>query len=162
MWLKEKVVLLETDSNNTLISDRTDLILSDNNELYNPFKNQYYQLYLVSKDIINDNEFDILLKQGLFFKSLNSTIKVITKYRVKTPGTYRKIISKITSPVTLQSYIESYIECVSKCVSKNNIFDVVAMLEYEQTYEDVLEGSEFVLRPTGFRLLVDNIKFYLD
>lgn len=58
MYKQHKVILLPTKNNpNTLISDRCHLIINEEGNLYNPFKNEYYHLYILSDGVIEDNDY---------------------------------------------------------------------------------------------------------
>lgn len=56
MWKETDFILLPIESDNKLNSDRKHLILTDENKLFNPFNNEYYNIYFISdeKPKLND------------------------------------------------------------------------------------------------------------
>ena len=67
------------------------LVFLENSKGIVKTKDKIGHLYILSDEEIKENEFDKLLKQGLYFESSNG--KIITNSRVKTIGIYKKIIA---------------------------------------------------------------------
>jgi len=147
MYNKCKAILIASNQEQNSLYGYKDksLLFGYNKEGYNKLEaekefTQHYHLYIISEDEIKENEFDNLLKQGLYFESSNEIIKVITNQRIKTIGTYKKIIATTDNelgfgdefgyfehlPQIPQSFIEQYITEYNK----GNIINDI-LVEYE-------------------------------
>lgn len=160
MYNKCKAILIASNQEQNSLYGYKDksLLFGYNKEGYNKLEaekefTQHYHLYIISEDEIKENEFDNLLKQGLYFESSNEIIKVITNQRIKTIGTYKKIIATTDNelgfgdefgyfehlPQIPQSFIEQYITEYNK---GNIISDV--LVEYEKgKMEEINKGFVF-------------------
>jgi hypothetical protein len=122
------------------------------------FKPQH--LYILSDEEIKEDEFDQLLKQGLYFESGNGIIKTITNQRIKTNGDYKKIIATTDkslamlvsdpiigkAPTYFPEPSKSFIDVFVKEYNKGNIITEV-MVEYEDYWIGVCHSLDVAYRP---------------
>lgn len=140
MFIEREVVIIPIEQdNNLLITDRLYLTTDENGNLYNPFKNQSYNLYILSDDKIKENDFIYCTKENRIIKN---------QYHSNVPITYKKIIgttddrlkygpypelredSYYNLPQPTDEFVKYYIEQYNK----GNIITKV-MVEYEQISE---------------------------
>jgi hypothetical protein len=112
-----------------------------------------YYLYVLSNEEIKEEEFNDLLKNGLYFISDSSQNEAIVFNRVKTMGTYKKILTTTDSELKLtkeyrpeafqhvslprpsNSFIEAYIRAYNK---GNRIVDCLVEMKEKMGDEGII------------------------